>query len=270
MNKKGILLSKTLVIGVFILFVGAVIVPCISSDILINNYQGILFEDDFNDNTKDINKWTELYNDGDWWERNHQAEFRCYETIPTSYEGIESIGIPVTIKKVPLRIECIMDTFIDNYPNPYYQDVGKIYLRVVDADDPDNHYIVVFYQRYYDDIRVVDSSGTNIILGLTNEFRSKVTITINKDGYTVDVGPYTSGFIPETIFSEEFTVKLRLYIFLNGDYPNYWWIGGFDDVIITGKKSNPRNREIILSSFLVRYLERLPLLERLLTLIRLI
>jgi hypothetical protein len=205
--------------------------------------KGEIFSDDFNDNIKDTSKWTEIFTGGEWHERNYQLEFKKHEKSSDTKEGIESISIPVTLKSVPLVVECIMDTFIDNYPDPFNQWIGRVQVRVVDADDPDNHYIDVHYRRDVDQIKVIDSSGTNMIIGGSDEFRFKVTITINKDGYSVDVGPYTSGLIPVAIFSEKFNVKLRLFQFLSGDYSNFWWIGGFDDVVMTGKRSDPRTVE---------------------------
>jgi len=242
-------LRKGLTISLILMLVG--IIPSISAKIspstffeTIKNHplnNDVIFSDDFNDNSKDSEKWTEIFTGGEWFERNYQTEFRKYEVASSSTEGIESKGIPVTIKNVPLITECIMDTFIDNWPDQFYQWIGQPHIRVIDADDPDNHFIDVHYRRDYDIIKVLDSSGTDITLATINEFRSKVVITINKNGYSVDVGSYSSGFIPEPIFSEKFTVKLKLYIYLNGDYSNYWWIAGFDDVIITGKRSDPRN-----------------------------
>ena len=242
------LLRKGLAIAIVLMLVG--IIPSIGAKTTttinettqfqpINN--DVIFSDDFNDNTKDLDKWTEIYTGGEWFEQNYQVEFRKYEVSSSNKEGIESSIIPVTIVDVPLKIECIMDTFIDNWPDPFFQWVGRTHIRVVDAEDPDNHSIDVYYRRNYDQIKVEDSSGTDMILASTDEFRSKVTITINKDGYSVEVGSYTSGFIPVPIFPEKFKVKLILYIFLSGDYSNYWWSGGFDDVIITGKKSDSRS-----------------------------
>jgi hypothetical protein len=232
--------------------------------------KGVIFSDDFNDNLKDMTKWTEIYTGGEWYERNYQLEFKKYESSSDAKEGIESIAIPVTIKKVPLIVECIMDTFIDNYPDPFFQYIGRVLVRVVDADDPDNHFIEVFYRRDLDQIIVKDSSGTNMIIGGSDEFRFKVTITINKEGYVVDVGPYTSGLIPAIIFFEKFNVKIRLYQFLSGDYSNYWWIGGFDDVVMTGKRSDPRTLESniprdigALQRLILKFLENRPFLRHL-------
>ncbi len=271
-------LKKGLAICLFLMLVG--IIPTIdakTSSPKINETiqknpinKGVIFSDDFNDNSKDMTKWTEIYTGGEWYERNYQLEFKKYEISSDSREGIESIAIPVTIKKVPLILECIMDTFIDNYPDPFFQYIGRVLVRVVDADDPDNHYIEVYYRRDLDQIIVRDSSGTNMIIGGSDEFRFKVTITINKDGYSVDVGPYTSGLIPVAIFSEKFNVKLRLYQFLSGDYSNYWWIGGFDDVVLTGRRSDPRTVENnmprglgALQRLILKYLENRPFLRHL-------
>jgi hypothetical protein len=246
---KNKVIKKIFIIYVIFLVIG--ILPSIGANetkyILKNNYktktepkiQDLIFSDNFDDNKKDVTKWTEIMYGGEWYERNSQLEFRKYEVASSNREGIESIGIPVTLKTVPLRIECVMDTFIENYPSGG-QWVGQTHVNIVDAEDPENHYIDVYYRRDNNFIIVSDSSGTEITIGTTDEFKYKVTIIITDDGYTVDVGPYQTDIIPIPIFPEKFIVKLRLFIYLNGDFSDFWWCAGFDDVAITGKKSNPR------------------------------
>ena len=87
-----------------------------------------------------MTKWSEQYYEGTWWERNQQAEFRLYEPGHSSYdaEGMESIGIPVTLDE-PLVIECIMYTFIDNYPDPYYQSNGQTWIMVKNEDQTNSN-----------------------------------------------------------------------------------------------------------------------------------
>ena len=114
----------------------------------------VIFSDYFNDNSKDTEKWTEIFTAGEWYERNYQTEFKKYEVASKNTEGIESIGIPVTIKDVPLIAECIMDTYIDNWPDPYYQYIGQTHVRVVDAAAPKDRYIDVHYRRDYDIIKI--------------------------------------------------------------------------------------------------------------------
>jgi hypothetical protein len=207
-----------------------------------NNYktqpinQDLLFSDNFNDNTKDLTKWTEIMTGGEWYERNNQLEFRKYEIASSNREGIASRDIPVKIENDIIIVECIMDTYIENYPSGY-QWVGQTHVKVVDGDDPENHYIDVYYRRDYDVILIEDSLGTEVMLGYSNEFRSKVIIMITDEGYSVKVGAYSSDFIQKSIFTQNFNLKLNLFIYLNGDFSDFWWCAGFDEVAIF--KSNP-------------------------------
>lgn len=234
---------------IFVSFLCLILTNNANSEIFINSrnkkIQNVrtIFYDDFNDNEKDFNKWSEIFSNGDWWERNGQAEFRLHEASPSWLsEGIETIGITVTTQNEPLIIECIIDTFVDNYPDPYSQWVGQTHLRIVDSENPNNSFIDLYYSRGNDEIILEDTMGTSISLGSTDEFRSKAIITIEKDRYQVELGPYVSGWIANAIFPTKFTVKIQIYIILAGDYPDYWWSAAFDDVGMQGRKTNNDNQ----------------------------
>jgi hypothetical protein len=244
------LYKNSIIFVILVVLIGAVVIPSISGNKINKNENivkplsrgDVLFSDDFNDNTKDMTKWTEEFTAGTWWERNQQTEFRIYETQSWSYEGITSIGIPVTLDDDPVIVECIMDTFIDNYPDPWYQQVGRTHLRVVDGDD-ENNFIDVYYSRNYNQIYVRNGDGFQISIGTTDEFRYKVTITIYPDEYMVEVGPYTSGTISKTIFPSECTLKVKIFLAQAGDYSSFWWIAGFDDVVVSkGEGSQDPNK----------------------------
>jgi len=243
---KNSFLKKIIVVGLMILLVVIIpgtsgntkIIPDVPNKPLLT--RDVLFFDDFNDNTKDYTKWTEAISDGEWWERNQQTEFRLYEGAPRA-ELIRSKGIPVELQDNSLVVECIMDTFVDNYPDPYFQYVGQPHIQIWDSSDPYGKNIDVRYRRDIDQIFVADSTGTYMSIGSTDEFRFRVVITVYSDKYQVEVGPYTSGWISKSIFSSTFTLELRLWIELAGSNPGYWWMAAFDDVIITSEPggSNP-------------------------------
>jgi hypothetical protein len=249
-NLLNNLLKKGLVIGIIILFIGAVVVPSISGNNITKPEtiikpqltREVLFSDDFNDNSKDYAKWTTVFNDGTWWERNQQTEFRLYETGGESdKEGIISTDIPVTLDDDPLVLECIMATLIDNYPDPYYQYIGSIRFMVIDSNDGTN-YIQVVYYRVTNELQIFDCGGPEMTIGIIDDFRFKVTITIHIDRYMVEVGPYTSGWISKTIFSSECTMNVQLWLKLAGDFPYFWWIGGFDDVVVSKENGGSTNK----------------------------
>ena len=238
---KPRLYKKSIVFTILVVLIGAAAIPNISGNNITNSKNivkplsrgDVLFSDDFNDNTKDTTKWTESHSQGTWWERNGQTEFRLYESGgPNHRQGIISIGIPVTIDDDPIIVECIMDTFVDNYPDPWYQWIGQPRFLVVDSDDGTN-YIEVYYRRDVNQIYVLECGESQMSIGSTDEFRFKVTITIYIDKYMVEVGPYTSGWIEKTIFPSECTIQVRLLIKLAGDYPSFWWMAGFDDVVVS-------------------------------------
>jgi len=248
---KGII-KKGLAIVLILILINMAPSICGTARNKTNNYnidpidEEVIFSDDFNDNAKDLKNWTELYNEGEWWERNGQTEFRLYEgTSHWRKEGIESLDIPITFDNNKYKIEAIMDTFVDNYPNQEYQYVGQAHMAVVDSSDPNSTYIDVYYRRDNNKIIVADSSGTSITLGTSNEFEYKVVITLESERYNVKVGPYDSGWISESIFSTEFDLNLQLFIQLAGDFAGYWWIAAFDDVYITEIQNDPPNAPTI-------------------------
>jgi hypothetical protein len=233
--------KKSIVFAILVVLIGAVAVPSISGNNTTNSENivkplsrgEVFFSDDFNDNSKDMTKWTEIYGDGTWWERNQQTELRLYESGGVNHRhGILSKGIPLVLDDDPVVVECIMDTLVDNYPDPWYQWIGTPSVMVVDADNKDN-YIQALYRRDINQIIVEQTGQLQKTIGSTDDFSFKVTITINIDKYMVEVGPYTSGWIAESIFPSECTIQVRLLIKLAGDYPSFWWIAGFDDVVVS-------------------------------------
>jgi len=232
------ILKKIFVLGLMLTLINIVPSICGNARNKTNNYdintitEEVIFSDDFNDNSKDYAKWTELFNEGEWWERNGQTEFRLYEYDGHwRYEGIETIDIPIEkMDLTQLTIEAIMDTHVDSHGANY---VGQPHMKVVDSSDPDNAYIDVYFRRDNGKVIVADSSGASKTIGYSDEFRDFVTIKIESDRYQVDVGEHSSEWISRTIFPSEFDLRLRIYIRLAGDYPDLWWMAGFDNVVIS-------------------------------------
>ena len=245
--KKNIL-KKIIVIGLMLALIN--IIPSISGTTIskTNNNnpiaEEVIFSDNFNDNSKDYTKWTELFNEGEWWERNGQTEFRVYEQDGSWHrEGIETIDIPIEeMEYNQLTIEAIMDTYVDSHGANY---VGQPHMRVVDSSDPDNAYIDVYFRRDNGKVIVADSSGASKTIGYSDEFRDYVTITIESDRYEVEVGEHNSEWIERTIFPSEFDLRLRIYIQLAGDFPDLWWMAGFDEVVISQNINYPPNKPTI-------------------------
>ena len=261
---KPRLYKKGIVFAILVVLIGAVVIPSISGNDLTKSNNiiksqpapEVLFYDDFNDNTKDMTKWTEEYSEGTWWEQNQQTEFRIYETDGSwHYQGITSKAIPVSIEE-PLVVECIMDTYINS--NGGF--VGQVHFKLVDAND-ENNWIRVYYRRDVNEIFVQDSVETLMSIGTNDEFRFKVTVTIEEDKYKVEVGPYTTGWVSQSVFPTEFGLKMKLYIRQGGSTPGLWWIAGFDDVIVNGKK---RSKNAYYEFDLPRFLNNFPLLQKLL------
>ena len=147
-----------------------------------------------------------------------------------------------------------MDTYIDG--NGGF--VGQIHFMLVDAND-ENNWIRVYYRRDVNEIFVQDSVETLMSIGTNDEFRFKVTVTIQADQYMVEVGPYISGWIAQSVFPSEFGLKMKLYIRQAGSYPSHWWIAGFDDVAVNGKK---RSKNADYEIDLPRFLNNFPILQK--------
>jgi hypothetical protein len=77
----------------------------------------------------------------------------------------------------------------------------------------------------------------------------------------VEVGPYTTGWVAQSVFPSEFGLKMKLYIRQAGDYPSIYWIAGFDDVAVNGKK---RSKTADYEINLPRFLNNFPILQKLL------
>lgn len=250
---KNNLLIKTLTIGVISLFVGASVVSGNFNDIVQNKNeveirnrhssleQEILFSDDFDDNDKDLDIWTETWTNGIWEETNQRAEFQTNENDPSNLVGIESKPISASITTdTPLEVACQMISYISNYGGY----VGRIYLKIVDNND---NYIYLRYCRNPNTFEVADSTGTSKVLFYSDETTTPwdVELEIYCDRYKAIAKGYDSGWIENSVFLGCSEFKVQLYLWCNGDYPSFWWRAGFDNIIVRGQRFNPSAAIII-------------------------
>ncbi len=247
-------MKKYIVIGIVILFFGASVVSSISIDNS-NQYdkdkeindrcnlleETILFHDDFDDNTKDYDKWTENWTDGIWDEVNQRVEFQCNEHIPTYIEGIESKLLFADISTdTPLEVTGEMISHLSHYGGY----VGKLILKIVDDS---GNYILLMYRRSQDSLEVTDSQGSKKILFYLGETSTpwELNITIFSNRYRAIVHGYDSGWIENSIFSGGTILRVQLIMNINGDYPSFWWRAGFDNIVVRGEVFEPKTSILI-------------------------
>jgi hypothetical protein len=259
------LYKKGLVFGIFIILIGTIVIPSVSGNNITKSETYIkpqptgevLFFDDFNDNKKDYTKWTEIFNDGSWYETRRQTEFYVRAPEPDSYpegiisasinqqtdfnfdesgtkihyQGIKSTCIPVIQNDDPLIIRCIMDTCIacESRFNG-----GHFYYMV--SNDNQSNFISLKYLRESNQIILNDSAGTTKIIGTSGDYRYKTTITLHSDRYRVEVGHFTSEWINQTIFPSEFTMRLKFWLKISGQSDDNWFRAGFDSVVVEKEK----------------------------------
>jgi hypothetical protein len=258
---KNKLYKKALVFGIFIILIGTIIIPSISGNNITKSETYIkpqttgevLFFDDFNDNKKDYTKWTEIFNDGSWYEIWRQTEFYVKAPEPdsfpegiisasinqktdfnndesrskTHYQGIRSTGIPVIQNDDPLIVKFIMDTYIAGESR---FNGGHFYFMA--SNDNQSNFISIKYLRESNQIIVNDSAGTTKVIGTSGDYRYRTTITIHLDKYRVEVGHFTSEWINQTIFPTEFTMKLKFWLKISGQSDENWFRAGFDGVVV--------------------------------------
>ena len=230
--------KKGMVLGIVLLFVGAGVVPSITGNIektkstentyniLNTNFDDIIFFDDFDDNTKDMNKWTEVYTEGIWEETNGRAEFQANEGH-TKYEGIESSEFTVSLSSTQsIVITWDVITDIDHYED--WQWVGDPYLNISDG----TNWILTKYSRYHNDLMYRDSNDLEYITLEDNQLDGTWSneIEIYSDRYSVRMDSYESGWVYDSLFSSNPTLTVKIYISNGGDYPDFWWRAGFDNV----------------------------------------
>lgn len=189
-----------------------------------------LFRDDFNDNTKDYGKWTEIHTSGTWDETNQRAEFQLYESGGGERrEGIASAEFIVALSSS----EGIIITWdmITDIAHSGGQWVGTVRLEVTDGTS----WIHAYYERGRNETGYKDSNdGLHTVLNSSKGDGSwDNEIQIFGDRYKVRMDSDNSGWIHDGLFSSNATLRVRIYIQLGGDYPSMYWRAGFDNIAVS-------------------------------------
>jgi hypothetical protein len=235
------LIRKSLVIGIIILFVGASIIPLIGgketyeSDIDSQIFQKspiqdeiILFQDDFNDNQKDLVKWTHIFTNGTWEEKNQRCEFQLYEPGGKQWEeGVESYEFVVPLNPItPLRINwnIICDIASSNW-------AGAILLRITDG----TNWIMAKYHRYQLATQFKDSNDVSFTYLNQNKPYGTYSneLQLYSDRYVVTMDTDTSGPVYDSLFKPGVPLKIQIYIACSGEQPWLYFRSGFDNVKVT-------------------------------------
>ena len=234
---KNTIFVKELIFVTILLLIGASVIPTINGINVINKNinnvntsRGVIFSDDFNDNTKDYSKWTEILTNGTWQEINQRTEFQLYENSGHGerYEGIQSSEFTVTL--TPNNFVSFSVDIISDIAHSPYQWVGLPWLEI---REDSNHWIKAGYNRETNALWVRDSNDPSYVtIGSRADGTWSNEIEVFSDRYKVDMGTYSSGWKLDSIFSSSTpTLKVRIYIQLGGDYSLYWR-AGFDNVVV--------------------------------------
>lgn len=271
--------KKGLVIGIIILFLGASILPSISAITLgkkkdanenpkSNEGTGdVIFSDDFNDNTKDYSKWTEVFTDGTWWEQNQRTELQCYESGDSSerHEGIQSSELTVSLSpNKGIRLSCDFITHVAGTSS-----VGQPRIKIIDSSG--NNWIEITYERWYDRTKFRDSNDGDLWTILENNKEDgswNNIIQIFSNRYYIKMDSAESGAVYDTIFSTNPTLKVQIYIVIGGDNSPLYLCSGFDNVKVEIKTDKSRINNIPILQFIQNFLgiqpNQFPILQKIL------
>jgi len=194
-------------------------------------FSDILFSDDFNDNKKNMSKWTEIYDSGTWEETNGRAEFQLVESggAGARSEGIESSGIQAMVGgdepwENKLTVTWKMFTDIGSTSLE-----GEVTLRVTDG----KNWIEMEYNRLLGVARYSDSNGNgDEFVGGDEPWENKLEIFVDK--YEVMMN-YHTATVHDSIFKDGVSsFKVQIYIELAGPSRTLYQHSAFDDIIVEG------------------------------------
>jgi len=251
---------KGLVIAIIVCFVGVSVFPSISGDIertslktifeeIIdekfnsgsdldsisgldvynpNEKLAILFEDDFNDNTKDYSKWSGG-GDGEWYERNERTELSLQGTTHIVGHGIESVSIPVTITStdyVQINVDAISDI-------PCESHVGSEHIVV--SDEYNNYLEVRLFRENELVVTASDDSYEYSYQGpdILDDCFWDCEIKIYSDRFRVIAGAchYDYGWVSSSLFSSSSQLHINLGMILPSASADTA-LSGFDNVVV--------------------------------------
>jgi len=189
------------------------------------------FSDDFNDNIKDYSKWSELYNDGQWFETNQRVEFKLYEGTGgyARKEGIESKWIPVSISPDD-SVRFYWDLFTEVGSTNW---AGHVRFEITD----ETNWLRAYYARTEDDTRFMDSNDESPSIINSKKFDGYWSneIEIFSDKYRIRMDDDNSGWIYDDLFSSSSQLKVRLYLSTSGSTPSLYLRSGFDNIYVYTK-----------------------------------
>ena len=202
-----------------------------SSLLNVTIYGDILFSDDFNDNKKNMSKWTEIYDSGIWEETNGRAEFQLVESggAGARSEGIESSGIQAMVggdEPWDNKLTVTWKMFTDIGSTSLE---GEVTLRVTDG----RNWIEMEYNRLLGVARYSDSSGNgDEFVGGDEPWDNKLEIFV--DRYEVTMNFHTAT-VYDSIFKDGVsTFNIQIYIELAGSSRTLYQHSAFDDIIVDG------------------------------------
>jgi hypothetical protein len=187
----------------------------------------IIFFDDFNDNVKDLDVWTELNSDGIWKEVNQRTEFTLQAAGGPVREAIESIYFPVEIteeKSAIISFDIISDIS---------SDIGVGQFRFYVWDDNDN-FVMTSYYRPEDTLQYIDKNKEDWVpFGSRGDGTWYNCIEIYSNRYRIKMSGCDSGWIDSQLFSSSNSIKVKLVNKLEWDSGS--WTGGYDNIYIYKK-----------------------------------
>jgi len=187
---------------------------------------GTIFFDDFNDNVKDYDKWTEIANDGTWFEQNQRTEFHLNAGGNAVAEGIESIYVPVTITQDdPVIISVDIISYISGSSSS-----GQTRFAVTDGTNS----ITINYYRPENQLLFLDSNDPSgwTILGTRGDGSWDNQIIIFSNRYRVQMDTFDSGWVYDPLFSSSSSIKVKPH--MKFEMPSGDWQAGYDSIIIKG------------------------------------
>lgn len=187
----------------------------------------IIFFDDFDDNEKDFDVWTEINSNGVWEEVNQRTEFTLQGVGNPIREAIESIYFPVEITEEKSAI-ISFDIISDISSNI---GVGQFRFYVWDNN---GNYVMTSYYRPENKLQYIDKNKEDWVpFGSRDDGTWNNNIEIYSNRYRIKMSGFDSGWVDSQLFSSSNSIKVGLVNKL--EWPSGSWTGGYDNVFIYTK-----------------------------------
>lgn len=233
-------MKKLIKIIIIIVSIGSLFSPLIQASIGEDSFEScslidedIIFFDDFNDNQKDLDKWTEVYSDGQWEEKNGICDLLVYEPANNdnnNYEGLESREIDVFLNPItPLTLSV---DFITDLGSSAW--AGVLCFEISDGPN----WIRIEYSRYRKTSRFWDSNDdSRTDLSYQEDGTFNVMMQIYSDRYEISFDGESTGIIYDSVLRSD-VLKIRIYLRNSGTTPNLYQHSGFDNVVASFEQPN--------------------------------